>query len=452
MSEPPSELFQRSEQYFKLTQDKERLLDKILGDDKTARQKALQEYLFLAKHKRESYDIPIIIRAGLSKITASEKVDFETFDKFYSLSRLALYDVSSDIYAAVFKKMRSVKEKLDNTNLDTEETQTLKKQWKQAEKDFHSKIASYIDPSVQRREDLLKEIENNPDSNLVWEKIYTLARQEELAGESPWSEFDEIPAEDLIMLSEKVRGLSDFQDRYRLMAEKAPNGKIWFDILTGFSSPEIEYGIDQHLTSQVDKRGGARFKVGLDIGCGTGRVANTLADHCEKTMGLDISDGLLPVAQARSGKKVNYVRGDATRFPLKEEEVDVITSVGLMGALNKDEQIALLTEVFRVLKDGGMFIVGYNKPDNIQNKLTILSWKNTLADMITDRVSGRSKIGGYYLSGHEMDRLTLQLGLARVKYEYGWVKGADILAYHKDTEMLTQQQRVNNSRSFTDID
>lgn len=305
--------------------------------------------------------------------------------------------------------------------------------------DFRKKVLSYRDPDSEKRKHLLEKYDQSPNNDGVWGEAYMRARQEEQAGLVEWSEFDDIPAQDLIEISKKVRALPNYQDRYRLMAEKAPNGKIWFDALTGFSSPEVEYGIDQHLSSTLKKRGQTSFEVGLDIGCGTGRVSEILALHCKKTTGLDISDALLAVAQARSKGGINYVRGDVTKLPFKDGEIDVITSLGLMGALNADQQTDLLTEISRVLKDGGMFVVGYNKPDNIQNTLIELSWKNTLADMITDVVSGRSQIARY-LNGHEMDKLTGRLGLARSRYEYSWVKGADILTYNKDRKMLAQER------------
>ena len=98
----------------------------------------------------------------------------------------------------------------------------------------------------------------------------------------------------------------------------------------------------------------------LDICCGTGDIAEFLADALSpeaKVYALDFSWGMLSVANSRrtrKGKEVQLIYGDALRLPFPDETMDAIT-VGY-GLRNVSHLSTGISEILRVLKPGGIFI------------------------------------------------------------------------------------------------
>lgn len=288
------------------------------------------------------------------------------------------------------------------------------------------------------REQLLSDFAHDPNDDTVWETAYAKAQHEEDEGGNEYSELKGISTAELIQLSKKVRAMSDFRDRYALMSEQSPNGELWYDALTGFSSPDLEVAMDTFLIRKVQESEKQALPVGVDLGCATGRIAEVLSRHCDKTVGIDASEELLRIADQRSGERIDYRVGDVSRLPFEGETVDVISAMGLVGSLEAYAQKAFFREASRVLKDGGILITGY-WGDNAQSAVIKLSWKNTLADMIVDTVSGKHQVSSH-LNGHQMDDLMRELGLARTKYEFSWIPETTLLVYEKDHAKLAAQR------------
>jgi len=71
--------------------------------------------------------------------------------------------------------------------------------------------------------------------------------------------------------------------------------------------------------------------------------------------GLDITDAMIQKARGSIEKSglhnVKVVKGDATKIPLDDGSVDVVTSNGVLNLVpNKEEAF---NEIFRVMKPGG---------------------------------------------------------------------------------------------------
>jgi demethylmenaquinone methyltransferase / 2-methoxy-6-polyprenyl-1,4-benzoquinol methylase len=109
----------------------------------------------------------------------------------------------------------------------------------------------------------------------------------------------------------------------------------------------------------------------LDLCCGTGDIALALAQRGAETTGLDFSEKMLEVAEARLQKNskletqnLKFLQGDAQQIPFPENSFDIVT-VGY-GLRNLTSWEKGLEEMFRVAKPGARLIVlDFGKPSNL---------------------------------------------------------------------------------------
>ncbi|MFD5425151.1 class I SAM-dependent methyltransferase [Streptomyces sp. NPDC127084] len=94
----------------------------------------------------------------------------------------------------------------------------------------------------------------------------------------------------------------------------------------------------------------------LDIGCGTGLVTERLHRPGLRVIGVDSSAGMARIAARRVG---DVVLADVRRLPLPAASVDVVSAVWLLH-LVRDAR-AVVAEVARVLRPGGVFIATVDK-------------------------------------------------------------------------------------------
>ncbi|WP_338739558.1 class I SAM-dependent methyltransferase [Haloplanus salilacus] len=101
----------------------------------------------------------------------------------------------------------------------------------------------------------------------------------------------------------------------------------------------------------------------LDVGCGNGRHAETLADRADRVVGLDASRGLLETARRRyvdRGHDFGFplVQGDAARLPLSADRFGLGVYVATLHHLRpRATRIDSLDELERVLAPGGRALV-----------------------------------------------------------------------------------------------
>ena len=110
----------------------------------------------------------------------------------------------------------------------------------------------------------------------------------------------------------------------------------------------------------------------LEAGCGAGRHAKALSDKGAKVIGLDISRGLIKVAQERY-PDVEFVEGNLLELPFEAASVDGVWSNASLVHFEKIEEVKkVLSEFFRVLKPGG-FLYVYVKQQQGEEKTAIVS-------------------------------------------------------------------------------
>ena len=93
----------------------------------------------------------------------------------------------------------------------------------------------------------------------------------------------------------------------------------------------------------------------LDLCCGTGDFTKIISNinPNSKVIGLDNSLDMLKLAKAKNPDKA-FIQGDCLDLPFKENEFDIVT-IGF-GLRNIQDRTKALSELNRVLKDGGQFL------------------------------------------------------------------------------------------------
>ena len=124
----------------------------------------------------------------------------------------------------------------------------------------------------------------------------------------------------------------------------------------------ISFGIDVKWRKRVVKIiGNSNPDSILDIATGTGDLAiNLTKTKASKIVGFDISQGMLQVGRKKIEKlqltnTIEMVLGDSENIPFENNSFDAITIA--FGVRNFENLEKGLSEIYRVLKPGGTFVV-----------------------------------------------------------------------------------------------
>ncbi len=114
------------------------------------------------------------------------------------------------------------------------------------------------------------------------------------------------------------------------------------------------------LADQLKAMGFKKGKV-LDAGCGPGQTAVVLAKRFSKAevVGMDLSKPLLKHGRKfakQEGVKVKYEEGNLEKMPYDDDTFDVIITQNTLHEVN--DQVAMLNELERILKPGGILLLG----------------------------------------------------------------------------------------------
>ena len=106
-------------------------------------------------------------------------------------------------------------------------------------------------------------------------------------------------------------------------------------------------------------------KTALDFGCGTGQAAPLLKEilGVEKILGVDVSEGLLGVAQREHGGAGIEFRALKSHTPATD--YDLAFCNGVFHHIPLAERAGAVAHVFRSLKPGGIFALWENNPWNL---------------------------------------------------------------------------------------
>ncbi len=166
----------------------------------------------------------------------------------------------------------------------------------------------------------------------------------------------------------------------------------------------------------------------LDIATGTGDLAIQFAEKtaAEKIVGLDLSDGMLSIARKKVlGKKISekieFVQGDSEALPFDDNTFDAITvSFGIRNFENLEKG---LSEILRVLKKGGIFVVlETSVPTKFPFKQGYYFYSKNILPLV-GKVFSKDKVAYKYLSesaslfpyGEKLNNILRKIGFKEVK-------------------------------------
>lgn len=157
----------------------------------------------------------------------------------------------------------------------------------------------------------------------------------------------------------------------------------------------------------------------LEVGVGQGVVLKHIYErgrNIQSLTGLDLSDRLIEMAR-KNVPSAHIVKGDAEEMPFPNESFDIVVMIDVFQyLLNVDKA---LSEVRRVLRKGGSFIVTVPNRDWVLFKRYIKNRKNI--QPIEDRFFNFNEMAGL-LSSH---------GFSIVSY-----RGADALRFYGSRHKL----------------
>jgi demethylmenaquinone methyltransferase/2-methoxy-6-polyprenyl-1,4-benzoquinol methylase len=139
-----------------------------------------------------------------------------------------------------------------------------------------------------------------------------------------------------------------------------------YDLINDLQSFGLHRYWKKQVIREANPRGGEKA---LDVCCGTGDIALSLAQKGAEVVGLDFSERMLEIARKRQSKgraelaRMQFVSGDAQNLPFPGGTFDMVT-IGY-GLRNLTSWETGLREMQRVAKPGGrLVILEFGKPEN----------------------------------------------------------------------------------------
>lgn len=162
----------------------------------------------------------------------------------------------------------------------------------------------------------------------------------------------------------------------------------------------------------------------LDICCGTGDIAFALAAQGAETTGLDFTEQMLAVAEARANQadpksktqNPKFVQGDAMKLPFADHSFDAVT-VGY-GLRNLASWETGLREMIRVARPGGRILVlDFGKPDNALWQAVYFGYLRLCVPVFGLLFAGRADAYAYILES--LKHYPAQRGVEAAMHQHG---------------------------------
>ena len=193
----------------------------------------------------------------------------------------------------------------------------------------------------------------------------------------------------------------------------------------------------------------------LDLGCGTGRVARSLAEAGFEAVGLDSSEDMLAIGRSTPVANLQLLRGDMRGFDLgRAFPLVAITLNAFMHVIDLKDQLATLRSAARHVTPNGLFVISTINPYSV-------SLQDTEAKLIheftmDDPLAG-SRVSKF--SAREVDTADQ---IERVTFFYDEVKDGQLrrtvttldfrYTYRYELELLLQRAGLRVTRVYGGYD
>lgn len=190
----------------------------------------------------------------------------------------------------------------------------------------------------------------------------------------------------------------------------------------------ISLGIDKKWRKRVVKQVVAKNpKSILDIATGTGDLAISFAKFdVPKIVGFDLSEGMLSIARKKVATqkiadKIEFLQGDSEEMPFENNSFDAITVA--FGVRNFENLEKGLSEILRVLKPGGLFVVlETSVPTKFPFKQGYFFYSKSILPLV-GKLFSKDKVAYNYLSesasvfpyGENFNNILRKIGFKEVK-------------------------------------
>lgn len=171
----------------------------------------------------------------------------------------------------------------------------------------------------------------------------------------------------------------------------------------------------------------------LDICTGTGEMARLLkrgVNGKATVIGGDFCYPMLLKARAKSTPAIQYLGTEAQSLPFGDNSFDLITISFATRNLRTSDQSLLkcLTEFYRIIKPGGMFIhLETSQPESGLFRWIFHRYVKTFVKPIGGMISGNQRAYGYlshtipqFYNASEFSQIIRQAGFENVKYKLLW--------------------------------
>ena len=209
---------------------------------------------------------------------------------------------------------------------------------------------------------------------------------------------------------------------------KGKLGKIQLKSMNKEHTPVSLWGL-KHLDIKEDD-------IILDIGCGGGININRMSKHAKKVYGVDYSEESVNLSrevnddEIKSGK-VEVFKANVKKLPFEDNTFDVVTAFETVYFWPNIEKS--FGEVKRVLKPGGIFLIGMesngsdNLPMKISEKLINMTVYSDEELTLFLNNNGYSKITVYLRDGKNKQEIIKEIGgeTKRVEDDYDHISFSD---------------------------
>lgn len=131
----------------------------------------------------------------------------------------------------------------------------------------------------------------------------------------------------------------------------------WSERAPTFDEDHATENIDMWRYTLEELIGGKGNGTVLDVGTGTGFLANMISELGYRSVGIDFADGMMEIGKqnaAKRGTKVEFVKGDGEALPFDDNSFDVVVNCRVLWLLL--DPVTALKEWKRVLKPGGVLL------------------------------------------------------------------------------------------------